>query len=45
MISSSATSGLDYLITPEILTFYSGQSGFDGIVQCFVVEILDDEVS
>ena len=39
-----ATLGVDYLITPEVLTFTSGQYGFDGVVQCSVVEILDDEV-
>lgn len=39
-----ATFGVDYLITPEVLTFTSGQYGFDGIVQCSTVEILDDQV-
>ena len=36
---------MDYRITPEVITFYAGQYGFDGVVQCSVVEILDDEVS
>ena len=35
---------MDYRITPEVLTFYAGQFAFDGMVQCAVVEILDDDV-
>ena len=35
---------MDYRITPEVLTFFAGQFGFDGVVRCAVVEILDDAV-
>ena len=44
MCVSVATLGVDYLITPDILTFYAGQFAFDGVIQCAVVEILDDDV-
>ncbi len=44
MFFYAATAGVDFLITPENLTFTAGQSAFDGIMQCATVEILDDEV-
>ena len=40
----SATAGVDFIIEPEVLTFTSGQSAFDGLVQCTTITILDDEV-
>ena len=39
-----ATAGVDFLIEPDVLTFTSGQSAFDGLIRCANITILDDEV-
>ena len=45
LFSISATAGVDFIIEPEVLTFTSGQSAFDGLLQCANITILDDDVS
>lgn len=40
----AATSGMDFQITTDVLTFTSGQHGLDGVIQCSTIEILDDQV-